>query len=89
MRDTHRTAKSSASALLGRNRVNSAAWTSFKLQDRWRAREAPDDGVLRLQKVGGVLLEALGPQMRAGFGVDELGVDPNGSRSRCTEPSST
>jgi hypothetical protein len=33
--------------------------------------------ILQLEKVRNVLLETVGPQMRAGFGVDELRIDPH------------
>jgi hypothetical protein len=45
---------------------------------------------LQLEQVGDVFLEAVGPKMRAGAGVDELGVlTRTRFWSRCTEPSST
>ena len=66
---------------MGRNRVELGRLDVVQLQIE-RAREAPDDGVLRLQKVGPVLIEALGPEMRAGFRVNELGVDANAGRRR-------
>ena len=36
-----------------------------------------DDRVLRLQQIGAGRVELFGPEMRAGAGVDELGVDPH------------
>ena len=41
------------------------------------ARETGDDLVLHLQQIGAIGIELIGPQMRAGLGVDELGVDPH------------
>src|SRR6185312_4564453 len=39
--------------------------------------QAYDDLILKLEQIGHVLLELLGPKMRAGIRVDELGVDPH------------
>ena len=46
------------------------------------AGEPRDDVVLHLQKVAAVFIETLRPEMRAGFRVDELGVDPDAARRR-------
>ena len=40
-----------------------------------RARQARDDFVLHVEEIGERLVEPLGPEMIAGFGVDELDVD--------------
>ncbi len=40
-----------------------------------RARQARDDFVLHVEEIGERLVEPLGPEMTAGFGVDELHVD--------------
>ncbi len=40
-----------------------------------RTCEARDDFVLHVEKIGQRLIEPLGPEMTAGFGVDELHVD--------------
>ncbi len=40
-----------------------------------RARQARDDLVLHVEEIGQRLVEPLGPEMIAGFGVDELDVD--------------
>ena len=40
-----------------------------------RARQARDDFVLHVEEIGERLVEPLGPEMIAGFGVDELHVD--------------
>ena len=51
-------------------------WASaFTQLDLKRAGEARDHFVLELEQVRDVFLEAVGPEMRAAFGVDELGVD--------------
>jgi hypothetical protein len=42
-----------------------------------RACQASDDFVLRVEEIGGRLVKPLGPEMIAGFGVDELNVDPH------------
>jgi hypothetical protein len=39
------------------------------------ASQSRHDLILQLEQVGHVLLEAVGPQMRAGFGVDKLRID--------------
>ena len=57
--------------------------------DAQRIRQPRHHLILQLEQVGDVFLEAVGPEMRAGFCVDELGVDPHPVLSRCTEPSST
>ena len=41
-----------------------------------RARQAYDDLILHLQEVAALGVELIGPQMRAGFRVDELGIHP-------------
>ena len=40
-----------------------------------RVREAGDDFVLHVEEIGERLIEPLGPEMIAGFGVDQLDVD--------------
>ena len=40
-----------------------------------RAREARDDFVLHVEEIGKRLIEPLGPEMIAGFSVDELHID--------------
>ena len=45
--------------------------------DLKRASQARDHFVLELEKVHDVFLESIRPEMRAGFCVDELGVDPH------------
>jgi hypothetical protein len=42
-----------------------------------RIGQARDHLILQLEQVRDVLLEPVGPEMRAGFGVDELCVDPH------------
>ena len=47
--------------------------TSFRADQR--ARQARDDFVLHVEEIGEGLIEPLGPEMTAGFGVDELHID--------------
>ena len=42
-----------------------------------RRRQARDDFVLHVEEIGQRLVEPLGPKMIAGFGVDELHIDPH------------
>ena len=42
-----------------------------------RVGQARDDLILQLEQISHVLVEPLGPEMRAGFCVDQLRVDPH------------
>ena len=78
--------RSTASGLLERARLPCFRLDEFEAQGIAQPRHHL---ILQLEQIGHVLLEAFGPEMRAGFRVDELGVDAHAVLSRCTEPSST
>lgn len=54
-----------------------------------RDSDAAGDLVLQGKQIAGIALEPLGPQMRAGLGVDQLGVDTNLLGRALTLPSRT
>ena len=54
-----------------------------------RVGEAGNDLVLYVEKVGYRLIEALGPNVARGLGVEQLHVDAQPIPPRCTLPSST
>ena len=64
--------RSIASGFLERAPFSASALVKAVAQTVGQSRH---DLILQLEQVGHVLLETVGPQMRAGFGVDELGVD--------------
>ena len=65
-------ARSTASGLLERAPFSASALTSSIAQAIGQSR---DHLILQLEQVGDVFLEAVGPEMRAGVRIDELGVD--------------
>jgi hypothetical protein len=71
----HRAPRKSLPAFAGQNVVcadHRSAWRAAKLQ---RPSQPRDDFVLHVEEIGQGLVEPLGPEMIARFGVDELHVD--------------